>query len=286
MAEDQPQAPSRTPFVSFEKQLDILNEHYNETYKAVEIVWRQRNNAALYLYLLAGFLLNPALHQALITKYLGEAVLPTKTVYLLGLIGMLALSILMVQRINFLDRYYIYLQGLEARIKMLSGYSLLAREGDFYKLTGLPAKTRKAVLPYGRLYELVLLLLVVGVLVNLWWAAIADVPSWVNLFWADGRQFDWLHKFILALLSALLVLVLIKFFAHRKTIRSNARAMNVRLNNELCVQIDRATPEQLAGASGSQGTQGPMGPAGPAGPPGPPGPPGPQGPPAQSAGQS
>jgi hypothetical protein len=178
----------------------------------------------LYLYLLAAFLLNPSLHQSIINKLLDStnhaAILATQTVYLIGLLGLLALSILLTQRTHYLDRHYIYLQGVEDRIKLLSGYTLVPREGDFYILERIPEERRiSSSLPYAVLYDLVFIVLIGGVLIDLWIAILKDSPNNYRILCESGSQLDLFHKWVFMILSAAFVIILVLFLKHRKKIK-------------------------------------------------------------------
>lgn len=226
-----------------DKQVEILNSHYNETFKVVEIVWSQRNRTALYIYLLSAFLLLSDLHQPIINNYLKDPNLSisTQQIYLIGLFGLLGMCVLLTQRTIFLDKHYIYMQGLEDRIAYLSGYPIIPREGKFYKFEDVDENNRRTMpIRYDILYDLFLVVLILAVLWNLWSAVFIDS---LNKWWfliENGNQYNCRHKVTFILLTLGFIYVLVSFFFFRSKISEAAKRENEKLKEELI----KAYPEQ------------------------------------------
>lgn len=212
--------------VSREKQAEILNDHYNETYNAVEIVWSQRNRVALYIYLLSVALLVPNMQELMIKHYVENTpvTISVPMLYLIGLIGLLAMCTLLTQRTNYLNRQYVYLDGLEARIQTLIGHPLIAREGIFYHARNINAKERVTLpIPYHWLYEAVLGLLMAGVLINSFYKVIQS-----------NNEHTMIYILAYLLIAAAFLYVLISFFRRKKSIKN----ADIKINENLMVSLN------------------------------------------------
>jgi len=209
-----------------EKQIAILNDHYNQTYRVVELVWAQRNRVALYLYIVSGLLLllTRDLHDAILNRYFNNStLLSIQFVCIVGALGVLAMCILLTQRTTFLDKHYLYLKGIEERINFLCGFVLIARESHFYSFDKIPKEERiKLPIRYHILYDAVLIFLVLMVLLKLWAMMITT-----------EFEFQRTSIAISALLTAGFVYVLGMFYIKRNKIKNSAERMNQVFMDEL-----------------------------------------------------
>jgi hypothetical protein len=196
-------------------EVNLLESHYNSTYEVVKLVWEQRNRLTLYAYLLSLVLISTELQNILAGTMLDADPmnLPRAHLYILGLLALLGLLVLLTQRTLFLDKQYIYLDLIEKRIEYLVGYSLIAREGRYYRLEGLPKGIKKSTLPFHLIYDIVLILLTLFVLFRV-------LPNAFAL--SNLRD---LQRIALIGVSAAIVLIWVLYYPSRSRTKKNAKAM-------------------------------------------------------------
>lgn len=193
----------------------LLESHYNATYEVVTQVWGQRNRVSLYAYLLALVLISAELQNILARTILDAdpEKLSRPHLYIFGLLALFGLLVLLTQRTLFLDKQYIYLELLEKKIEYLVGYSLIAREGSYYRLQGISEKDKKFTLPFHLIYDMVLLLLTAFVLFRV-------LPNALAL-----SNLQNVHRIVLIGISVLIVGLWVIYYPSRNRAKQNAKTM-------------------------------------------------------------
>lgn len=197
------------------EEIKLLESHYNATYEAVKEVWAQRNRVSLYAYLLALALISTELQNFLaVTVLKVESInLSRPNLYILGLLSLLGLWVLLTQRTLFLDKQYIYLDLLERQIEYLLGYSLIAREGQYYRLQGVPQEAQKRTPRFYLWYDCGLVILTLF--------AIYRVLD--NLFCSTRPEAG--EVFIIIGAVIFILIVLFVYFISRQRMKAKSKAM-------------------------------------------------------------
>lgn len=153
------------------EEVKLLESHYNATYEAVQLVWAQRNRVSLYAYLLALALVSTELQRFLAVTILKVEKIDLSLPHLLtlGLLTLLGLWVLLTQRTLFLDKQYIYLGLLEKQMEYLLGFSLITREGKFYRLQDIPAAVKQWTPPFHFLYDGGLVILTIFAIMSIFY---------------------------------------------------------------------------------------------------------------------
>jgi hypothetical protein len=230
--------------VPCDKQLEILNAHYNETFRSLENVWSQRNRVALLLYLTAIVIFVPGLRGAAITKYLAGSELSTEVFYLLLLLILLGLCTLLVQRMLFLTKQYVYLSGIEERMELLAGHAIITREGQFYRsheedfpavdehgrpvLSSPPSHLQlrhsQWTIPFNLMYNALVITLVGAVLVVQWARIYRTTPA--LHYFGTGPVYNEPYTVALVLFTVAFIYVIASYYVASKDHLRNARLMN------------------------------------------------------------
>lgn len=158
-----------TSTVPDEKKLEVLNDHYKDTFSHLQGYLRRRNRLSLYLLLALAIMFlevrngnengTQTIISALISKYLGDGMsLEPHSVKLLTWFFLFGLVVTYCQVVVWIERQYPYLHKLEAELgPFFSSGSPFTREGESY-LKDYPALSKWSHILYTWVFPLVLLL--------------------------------------------------------------------------------------------------------------------------------
>jgi len=173
-----------------EKRLEVLHDHYKDTFTHIQSYLKLRDRLLVYVLLVVAAMLfqiystrdaDAVLSEAIKQKFGVTTTINTSFIGSLLWFALLALLVRYYQAVVHVDRQYRYIHGLEKSLNPIFGGSTFTREGSSYK-TGYPLFSGWTHILYTFMVPVILMGVVVARLVfDFSVLTASSLLLWVNL---------------------------------------------------------------------------------------------------------